>query len=161
MTQGTIYRIAINGFNNQGSLGDIGSINLNWFQSPCDEPARFLIPQSDNPNLIAAFDAVTFVRGPFRIINPNNFSSDQRTTIMLLIFGLTFTAADNPDTIQVQAGTRTLFSQRIGALTAPGLSATYVIVSLPTDIPPGDYPLNVRVRNVPCSNSPIISIVGP
>lgn len=159
---GNTYRIAVDGFNNAGDGGDMGPFKLNWFQSSCDEPARFLIPESGNPNVIAAFDAVTFVNAPFRIYNPNNFSSDQRTTIMFLIHGLGFTPADSAGSaIQVQAGSRTLFVQSIGALTAPGLSATYVIVSLPTDIPAGDFPLNVRVRNVPCSNSPLLSIAGP
>lgn len=159
---GNTYRIAVDGFNNGGDGGDMGPFKLNWFQSSCDEPARFLIPENGNPSVIAAFDAVTFVRGPFRIYNPNNFSSDQRTTIMFLIHGLGFTAADSGGSaIQVDAGNRSLFVQSIGALTAPGLSATYVIVSLPTDIPAGDFPLNVRVRNVPCSNSPLISVAGP
>ncbi|HEX6187233.1 MAG TPA: NF038122 family metalloprotease [Pyrinomonadaceae bacterium] len=158
---GNTYRIAVDGFNNGGDGGDMGPFKLNWFQSSCDEPARFLIPQTDNPNIIAAFDAVTFVGAPFRIHNPNNFSSDQRTTVMFLINGLTFTSADNPDTIRVEAGNRTLFVHRIGAFTAPGLSATYVIFAFPLDLPPGNYPLNVRVRNVPCINSPLISIAGP
>lgn len=159
---GNTYRIAVDGFNNGGDGGDMGPFKLNWFQSSCDEPARFLIPEGGNPNVIAAFDAVTFVQAPFRIYNPNNFSSDQRTTIMFLIYGLGFTSADSQGSaIQVQAGNRSLFVQSIGALTAPGLSATYVIVSLPTDMPAGDFPLNVRVRNVPCSNSPLISIAGP
>lgn len=158
---GNTYRIAIDGFNNEGDGGDMGPFKLNWFQSSCDEPARFLIPESDNPNVIAALDAVTFVHGPFRIFNSNNFSSDQRTTVMFLIHGLTFTSADNPDIVRVEAGNRTLFVHRIGAFTAPGLSATYVIVAFPLDIPAGSYPLNVRVRNVLCSNSPFISIAGP
>ena len=159
---GSTYRIAVDGFNNGGDGGDMGPFKLNWFQTSCDEPARFLIPQTGNSNVIAAFDAVTFVQGPFRIYNPNNFSSDQRTTIMFLVNGLGFTPADSGGSgIQVEAGNRTLFVQSIGALTAPGLSATYVIVSLPTDMPAGDFPLNVRVRNVPCSNSPLISIAGP
>lgn len=159
---GNIYRIAVDGFNNSGDGGDMGPFKLNWFQSSCNEPARFLIPETANPNAIAAFDAVTFVEGPFRISNPHNFSSDQRTTVMFLINGLGFTTADSGGSaIQVEAGNRSLFVQRIGALTAPGLSVTYVIASLPTDIPPGDFPLNVRVRNVPCSNSPLISIAGP
>ncbi|MGQ0761238.1 MAG: NF038122 family metalloprotease [Acidobacteriota bacterium] len=159
---GSTYRIAVDGFNNGGDGGDMGPFKLNWFQSSCNEPARFLIPESDNPNVLAAFDAVTFVQGPFRIYNPNNFSSDQRTTIMFLINGLGFTSADSGGSAtQVAAGNRSLFVQSIGALTAPGLSATYVIVSLPTDMPAGDFPLNVMVRNVPCSNSPLISIAGP
>jgi hypothetical protein len=159
---GNTYRIAVDGFNNGGDGGDMGPFKLNWFQNNCAEPARFLIAESSNPNVIAAFDAVTFVSGPFRVHNPNNFSADQRTTIMFLINGLGFTPADSGGSaIQVTAGNRNLFVQSIGALTAPGLSATYVIVSLPADMPAGDFPLNVSVRNVPCSNSPLISFAGP
>ena len=34
-TAGTIYRITVNGFDNAGSLGDVGNIVLNWSQSGC------------------------------------------------------------------------------------------------------------------------------
>src|SRR5205823_12610250 len=34
-TQGTVYRIAVNGYNNGGSGGDIGNIKLNWTESNC------------------------------------------------------------------------------------------------------------------------------
>jgi hypothetical protein len=34
-TQGTIYQITVNGFDNGGSLGDTGSIKLNWSESGC------------------------------------------------------------------------------------------------------------------------------
>jgi len=34
-TAGTTYRIAVNGFNNAGSLGDTGNIVLNWSQTGC------------------------------------------------------------------------------------------------------------------------------
>lgn len=158
---GNIYRIAVDGFNNGGDGGDMGPLKLNWFQSSCDEPSRFLIPQTDNPNVLAAFDSVTLVTEPLRVHNPNNFSADQRATIMFLFNGLTFTPADNPDIVRVEAGGVTLFTQRIGALTAPGLSATYVVVSLPLGMLAGDYPVSVRVRGVLCSNSPILRLAGP
>ena len=37
---GTIYRIAVDGFNNGGSGGDMGPIKLNWNQSSCTPPAN-------------------------------------------------------------------------------------------------------------------------
>ena len=160
---GNIYRIAVDGFNNGGDGGDMGPLKLNWFQSSCNEPARFLIPEDSNPNLIAAFDSVTFVRGPFHINNPNNFdSADHRTRIMFLIQGLTFTPADSAGSaVDVQAGSWTLTVNNLGALTAPGFSATYVVAALPLNMPPGDYPMTVRVKGVVCSNSPILQIAGP
>ena len=159
---GNVYRIAVDGFNNGGDGGDMGPLKLNWFQSACNEPARFLIPENSNPTLIAAFDSVTFVRGPFHINNPNNFDSDHRTRIMFLIDGLTFTPADSAGSaVSVQAGPWVLTVNNLGALTAPGLSATYVVVALPPDMPAGDYPMRVTVRGVACSNSPLLSIAGP
>jgi hypothetical protein len=157
---GTVYRIVVDGFNNGGDGGDMGPIQLNWFQSPCDAPARVLITQTDNPNLIAAVDSVTFVRGPFHINNPNNFSADQRTFIMFFINGLSYTPADNPDIVSVEAG-QSLTVSRIGALTGPGFSVTYVIAALPPGLAPGDHPMRVVVHGVACSNSPVLQIAGP
>jgi hypothetical protein len=37
-TQGTVYRIAVNGYNNGGSGGDTGGIKLNWNASTCTPP---------------------------------------------------------------------------------------------------------------------------
>ena len=158
---GNVYRIVVDGFDNGNDGGDMGPLKLDWFQSSCDEPARFLIPENSNPNLIAAIDSVTFVRGPFHINNANNFSSGQRTFIMFFINGLSYTPADNPDIVTVQAGPWGLFPSGIGALTGRGFSATYVIAALPPGMPAGDYPMRVVVHGVPCSNSPLLSIAGP
>ena len=159
---GNIYRIAVDGFNNGGDGGDMGTLKLNWFQSSCNEPARLLIPENGNPNLIAAFDSVTLVRGPFHITNPNNFDPNHRTRIMFLIQGLTFTPADSGGSaVSVQAGSWVLTINNLGALTAPGFSATYVVAALPPDMPAGDYPIHVTVKGVACSNSPILQVAGP
>ena len=37
VTQGQIYRIAVNGYNNQGSGGDPGNIKLNWTETSCTQ----------------------------------------------------------------------------------------------------------------------------
>ena len=36
-TQGTVYRIAVDGFNNNGDGGDTGNITLNWTESNCTD----------------------------------------------------------------------------------------------------------------------------
>ena len=163
VTQGTTYWIYVNGFDNPGSNGgDVGSIKLHWTETGCTEPARFLIPENSDPNSIAALDSVTFVRGPFHINNPNNFSSDQRTRVMFLILGLGLTTADT-SAVSVQAGTSPLPVDNVGPLTAPGLGATFVIVVLPSGLSaePANFPLNVSVRGVACSNKPVLQIAGP
>jgi hypothetical protein len=40
---GTIYRIAVDGFNNGGSGGDMGPIKLNWTQSNCSTPTQYFV----------------------------------------------------------------------------------------------------------------------
>ena len=162
VTQGTIYWIYVNGFDNGGNGGDAGSIKVHWAETGCTEPARFIIPENTDPNLAAAIDSVTFVRGPFHINNPNNFSSTQRTRVMFLILGLGLTSAD-ASAVTVQAGGSPLPVENVGPVTATGLGASYVIVQLPGGLSagPANFPLNVSVRGVTCSNSPVLQIAGP
>jgi hypothetical protein len=160
---GNVYRIAVDGFNNGGDGGDMGPLKLHWSESSCTEPARFIIPEESNPNVVAAFDSVTFVRGPFHIDNPNNLDpSNNRTRVMFLIYGLNFVPDDAlGNSVEVRAGGHTLTINNLGAATAAGFSASYIIVAFPPDLPAGDYPLSVRIRGVFCTNSPVLSIAGP
>lgn len=156
---GTTYRIAVDGYNNGGDGGDMGPLKLNWTQSSCTEPARALVTE-EGVNRIAAFDSVTFVRGPFRVTDDFNFSADHRARITFFLFGLGLTTAD-ASLVTVQAAGLNLPVENVGPFTAPGLSATYVIVRLPDNLPPGNWPLNVTVRGVPTSNNPTLGISGP
>jgi hypothetical protein len=82
---------------------------------------------------------------------------------MFLIYGVTFVPDDalGSPAIEVRAGVNPLIINNLGAATAPGFSASYIIVALPPDLPAGDYPLSVRIRGVFCTNSPVVSIAGP
>jgi len=159
---GGTYSIAVDGYNNGGDGGDMGPLKLNWTESSCTEPARLLIPENNNRNYIAAIDSVTYVRGTFHLKNPNNFSSNQATRVMFLVYGLGLTTADT-SAVSVHAGSLPIPVENVGPLTAPGLSATYVIVVLPGNLTssPMDFPLIVTVRGVATSNSPLLSISGP
>ena len=62
-TQGTIYQITVNGFDNGGSLGDTGNIKLNWSQSNCVATVR--LTATDFPiaeNSAAGFVTVSVIR---------------------------------------------------------------------------------------------------
>jgi hypothetical protein len=157
---GTIYRIAVDGYNNGGDGGDMGPLKLNWTQSSCTEPPRFLIPENNNSNYIAAIDSVTFVRGPFHVVSNHNFSADGLTRVLFLVYGVGLTTADT-SAVSVQAAGRSLPVDNVGPFTASGLSATYVIVVLPANFPQGDWPMTVTVRGAPSSNNPLLSIAGP
>jgi hypothetical protein len=81
---------------------------------------------------------------------------------MFFIYGLNFVPDDALGTsVEVRAGGHTLTINNLGAATAPGFSASYIIAALPPDLPAGDLPLSVRIRGVFCTNNPVLSIAGP
>ena len=137
----------------------MGPLKLNWTENSCTEPARALITEP-NAIAIAALDSVTFVRGPFHVLTNYNFTSDQHTRVLFLIYGLGLTTAD-ASAVTVQAAGQSLTVENIGPFTASGLSATYVIARLPDTLPQGNWPLTVTVRNTPSSNNPLLGIAGP
>jgi hypothetical protein len=155
---GTVYRIAVDGYDNGGDGGDMGPLKLNWTQSACTEPARLVITE-ENTNRAAAVDSVTFARGPFPVITNYNFSLDHHTRVLLLIYGLGLTGAD-ASAVTVQAAGMSLPVEGIGPSRSPGLSATYVIARLPDGMPAGNWPLTVSVRGTASSNNPELSIAS-
>jgi hypothetical protein len=106
----------------------------------------------DGTNNVAALDSVYFTRGPFRVINPNNFfSADHRTRIILFTSDLGLTQSDlsDPAILVVDVPGYQLPVENVGALTGvPGLSGSYIIVRLPDGLPTGALDLRVRVRGV-------------
>jgi hypothetical protein len=153
---GTTYQIATDGYNNGGFGGDMGPFKLNWTQNSCTEPGRQIFV--DENNQVAALDSVTFVRGPFPNLNPNNLTpGDRRTRITFVLFGLGLTAADISN-VSVQVAGTPLTVESVGPLTAPGFSATYIVAPLPGTIPPGNWPVTITVRGAASSNNPMLGI---
>jgi hypothetical protein len=66
VTQGTLYSIAVNGFDNDGTGGDTGNIKLNWSESSCAPPPPTVrLTASDFPvseNVAAGFVTVSVIR---------------------------------------------------------------------------------------------------
>ncbi len=89
-TAGTIYKIAVDGFNDGGG-GDVGSITLNWNQSNCTSaPPLQLILEVSGPALdqAAAFDSILWIRDPFPVINSSNLlvpASDPNTRVAIFV----------------------------------------------------------------------------
>jgi len=105
----------------------------------------------DGTNNVAALDSVTFLRGPFRLFDPNNFSVDKRTRIILFTSDLGLTQSDlsDPAILAVDVPGYNLPVENVGALVGvPGMSASYIIVRLPDGLPTGDLQLRVRLRGV-------------
>lgn len=152
-TAGTTYRIAINGFNNQGSLGDIGSFKLNWSAANCTAAPTLLTEA--NSSRVIALDSVTFVAGPFHKTGSFNFSGDQTTRVMLFTSNLGTT---DPSAVTVQAGGVSLPVEVVGTVRELD-QASFIIVKLPSTLPVGDLNLTVSLHGVP-SNTATISIAN-
>jgi hypothetical protein len=114
----------------------------------------------EGTNNAAALDSVTFLRGPFRLLNPNNLSSDQRTRIMLFTSNLGLTQSDlnDPSVLVVEASGINLPVENVGALAMPGgVGSSYIIVRLPDNLPTGQLQLKVKLRGL-ASDAKILSI---
>jgi len=142
---GTIYLIAIDGYNNGGSGGDMGPLKLNWSESNCTEPPPSLLIEQSTIDRAVALDSVTFVRGPFRILSNLNLSTDHHTRVMLFTSNLGLEPGENLSVLSVQAAGVSLPVEAAG--TVRGLSqASYIIVRLPDGLATGDLPISVTLR---------------
>ena len=156
---GTVYRIAIDGYDNGGFGGDMGPLKLNWIESSCTEPPP-TVRTEEGTNRAVALDSVTFVRGPFSKFGVHNFSVDQRTRVMLFTSNVGLGPSDNlSGVLSVQVQGVSLSIERVDAV--PGLTDTsYLIVKLDGATPVGtNLPLTVTLRGA-TSNTATIDI-GP
>jgi len=159
VTAGTIYKIAVDGYNNVGAGLGVGDINLNWTEANCTttQPPTILTEEGAT-NKAAAFESVTFVRGPFTVSGLHNFSSDQHTRVILFTSNLGLSAPD-PSKLTVTAGGTSLTVENVGPVSGvTGLDASYIVVRLPTGLPAGDLPLVVTLNGVASSNNPTLGI---
>ncbi|HEX6718921.1 MAG TPA: PQQ-dependent sugar dehydrogenase [Pyrinomonadaceae bacterium] len=67
-----------------------------------DDDKPLLATQEDNPSRAVALDSVTMVREPLPISTIHNFSSDQRTRVMLFASGIELLPGEDPSTVVVQ-----------------------------------------------------------
>ncbi|MGQ0761242.1 MAG: pre-peptidase C-terminal domain-containing protein [Acidobacteriota bacterium] len=105
----------------------------------------------ENTNNLVALNSVTFVRGPFRVADSNNFGSDQNTRIVLLTSPLGLTQADlsQPNIVMVEAGSFIFPVEAVGPLLGvPGLNGSYLVFKLPANSPTGAIQITVRLRGL-------------
>ena len=120
-----------------------------------------VITTETGTNKVAAVDSVTFVRGPFRLFNPFNFSSDARTRISL--FATNIPAADESvSAITVKAEDTQQNSYQLPVESVgrtPGYPwMTQIVVRLPDALAQaGDVSVQVSVRGTE-SNKALLSI---
>ncbi|HET6975717.1 MAG TPA: NF038122 family metalloprotease [Pyrinomonadaceae bacterium] len=95
-TAGTVYRIAVDGYNNDGAGGDFGPIALNWTAlGTCSAPGvspQILLEQTGPvADQAAIFDSILHIRDPFLLVNTADLflpSSDQNTRVVIFVSDL-------------------------------------------------------------------------
>jgi hypothetical protein len=155
---GTTYKIAVDGFNNEGAGADTGSITLNWFHGPCSQPLTLITEEGTNRAL--ALDSVTQAREPFPVVANFNFSGDKLTRIML--FTSNFGMTGPGDIISVNGQDAALQNhmltvEHIVFSVPEATQFSAIMVRLPSDLPAGDLNVSVTLRGS-TSNTAKISI---
>src|SRR5687768_12510905 len=74
---GTTYRIAVDGYNNGGSGGDVGPVTLNWNVTNCNlnpgpQLEIYLDQSGPAADQASAVDSILQLRDPFRVVNSAN-----------------------------------------------------------------------------------------
>jgi len=110
--------------------------------------APFIFKEEGTGNA-AALNSVTFLRGPFRILDSHNFSLDGHTRIIVFTSSLGITAPPIGQSLSVQASGVNLPIENVGPITGiSGLNGSYIVVRLPDGLPAGNLSLTVTVRGV-------------
>ena len=122
-------------------------------------PAAPFIFKEEGTGNAAALNSVTFLRGPFRILDSHNFSLDGHTRIIVFTSSLGITAPPIGQSLSVQASGLNLPIENVGPITGiSGLNGSYIVVRLPDGLPTGNLSLTVTVRGV-TSAATILPIV--
>lgn len=112
----------------------------------------------DTSQRAIAVDSVTFVRDPFAVANAFNFSSDQRSRIILFAVNLNLVAGD-VITVQAEDAQNVIRQLPVESTAAVpnfgGLSQ--IVVRLTDDLSPGDFLVSFTLRGV-SSNKGLITI---
>ena len=152
-TAGTVYRIAVDGFD-AGDGGDTGLIKLNWNQSNCtNPPALQLILEVSGPALdqAAAFDSILWLRDPFPVINTNNLlvpESDRNTRLAIFVENMPDVQASSVVVNLIDSNNTSfeIIPQDVHGFT--DLQFTQITFRLPNGLAPGTCRVKVTTQNL-------------
>jgi uncharacterized protein (TIGR03437 family) len=114
-------------------------------------PAAPVIYAEENTTNAAALSAVTYLRSPFKLLDPFNFAIDGHTRVTLFTSSLGVVSPPVPaaSTLTVQANGVDLPVESVGPITGTnGLAGSYIIVRLPDGLPGGNLSLTVTLRGL-------------
>ncbi len=114
-------------------------------------PAPPVIYAEENTTNAAALSAVTYLRSPFKLLDPFNFAIDGHTRVTLFTSSLGVVSPPVPaaSTLTVQANGVDLPVESVGPITGTnGLAGSYIIVRLPDGLPSGNLSLTVTLRGL-------------
>ena len=145
---GTLYRIAVAGYNNFGAGGEVGPTTLNWSVANCAVQLNLLV-QSGAPDQAAAVDSVLLITDPFPVINSGNLinpASDRNSRVVVFVNNLSFTPGQPASLVVVNVVDSNNQSRNISAedvRRVPGFDFSQVTFRLPSDLAPGTYKIKV------------------
>lgn len=120
-----------------------------------DDPAALVVDESQRA---IAIDSVTFRRDPFSVINTLNFSSDNRSRIILFAVNLNLVAGDVV-TVQAEDAQQAIHQlpvEFVGAVPNFG-GLSQIVVKLPDNLASGDFMVSFTLRGT-ASNKGRITI---
>jgi hypothetical protein len=124
-------------------------------------PTTPVIFTEDGTNNAAAVHSITFVRGPFKLLDPNIFSHDGRTRVMLFTSNLGLMAPPvlPISLLSVKANGIMLPVENVGPMMGVnGTNGSYIIVRLPNGLPTGNLSLTVTMLGL-TSEARILRII--
>ena len=110
----------------------------------------------------AAVNSVTYLRGPFRILDPHNFSVDGHARITIITSNLGLTSPPVPPTsvLSVKANGVNLPVEKVGSMGGvAGMNGSFIIVRLPDGLPTGNLSLTITLHGV--TSGVTILPIGP
>lgn len=159
---GTVYRIAVAGFNNQDSGGDVGQIVLNWNVDNCTASLELMLDQSGPvADQASAIDSILFLRDPFLVLNPANLlnpSPDKNTRVVVFVRNLPSVPAASAvvvNLIDSSNNPQDITAQDVRAV--PNQDFIQVTFRLPSGLPAGTCRIRVLSQGL-FSNTATIRI---
>ena len=102
--------------------------------------------EDSNPSAAVALNSVTYLRGPFQILDAHNFAVDGHTRIVIFTndLGLTNPPLNDSTVLRVEVSGLSVPIEAYGSLTGtPGLTGSYIVVKLPDGLSSGSKQLVV------------------